>query len=175
MGICTSNFTLMLISLIVAASTNNAIGKNNQLLWHLPNDMKFFKNTTWAMPVLMGRKTFESLGKPLPGRLNIIITRQKDWKPEGVTVVHSLADAINAASAVDYKESFIIGGGEIFKEAIPIADKIYITRVEAVLAGDTFFPEINKQDWLMNSGQSFPADEKHAFAYHFQLWERIKA
>ena len=80
--------------MVVAASTNNVIGKNNQLLWSLPNDMKFFKNTTWAMPVLMGRKTFESLGKPLPGRLNIVITRQKDWKPEGASIVHSLEDAM---------------------------------------------------------------------------------
>jgi len=163
----------MLISLIVAASTNNAIGKNNQLLWNLPNDMKFFKNTTWAMPVLMGRKTFESLGKPLPGRLNIIITRQKDWKPEGATVVHSLADAIKKASAADYKEAFIIGGGEIFKEAMPIADKIYLTRVDAELEGDAFFPEINTKDWLIVSEQSFGVDAKHAYAYHFQVWERI--
>jgi len=164
----------MLISLIVAASTNNAIGKNNQLLWNLPNDMKFFKNTTWAMPVLMGRKTFESLGKPLPGRLNIIITRQKDWKPEGAMVVHSLADAIKAATAADYNEAFIIGGGEIFKEAMPIADKIYLTRVDAELEGDAFFPEINTKDWLMVSEQSFEIDAKHAYAYHFQLWERSK-
>lgn len=165
----------MTVSFVVAASTNNAIGKNNQLLWNLPNDMKFFKNTTWAMPVLMGRKTFESLGKPLQGRLNIIITRQKDWKPDGTSVVHSLEDAIKSASAADYQEAFIIGGGEIFKEAMPIADKIYITRVDADLQGDAFFPEINKKDWLMTSEQSFAADDKHAYSYHFQLWERNKA
>jgi len=165
----------MIISLIVAASSNNAIGKNNQLLWNLPNDMKFFKNTTWAMPVLMGRKTFESLGKPLPGRLNIIITRQKDWKPEGITVVHTLGDAVKAASEADYNEAFIIGGGEIFKEAIPTADKIYLTRVDANLQGDAFFPEINTKDWLMVSEQSFETDDKHAYPYHFQLWERNKA
>ena len=141
----------MIISLVVAASTNNVIGKNNQLPWHLPNDMKFFRNTTWAMPVLMGRKTFESLGKPLHGRLNIVITRQKNWKPEGTVIVHSLGEAVKAASAADYKEAFIIGGGEIFKEAMPVADKIYLTLVDADLEGDVFFPEINKQDWHLVS------------------------
>jgi dihydrofolate reductase len=165
----------MLISLVVAASTNNVIGKNNQLLWSLPNDMKFFKNTTWAMPVLMGRKTFESLGKPLPGRLNVVITRQKDWKPEGVTIVHSLNDAIKAASAADYKEAFIIGGGEIFKESMTLADKIYMTRVDAELDGDAFFPVIDKTQWQLISEDSRTADAKHVYSYHFQLWQKLSA
>ncbi len=164
----------MLISLIVAASTNHVIGKNNQLLWSLPNDMKFFKNTTWAMPVLMGRKTYESLGKPLPGRLNIIITRQTNWKPEGVTIVHSLNEAIKVAAAADYKEAFVIGGGEIFKEAMNVADKIYITRVDAELDGDAFFPVIDTTKWKMVSEDPHPADAKHAYAYHFQLWIKNK-
>jgi dihydrofolate reductase len=164
-----------MISLIVAASTNNVIGKDNQLLWSLPNDMKFFKNTTWAMPVLMGRKTYESLGKPLPGRLNIVITRQKDWKAAGVTVVNSLEESIKAAAAADYKEAFIIGGGEIFKESMQsVADRIYVTRVDAVLEGDAFFPELDSKQWKMVSEDSRAADAKHAFSYHFQLWERIK-
>ena len=165
----------MLISLVVAASTNNVIGKNNQLLWSLPNDMKFFKNTTWAMPVLMGRKTFESLGKPLPGRLNIVITRQKDWKPEGATIVHSLEEAIKAAATADYKEAFIIGGGEIFKEAMTVADKIYMTRVDAELEGDAFFPVIDKTQWQLISEDSRAADAKHAYSYHFQLWQKRSA
>ena len=164
----------MIISFIVATSTNNVIGKNNQLPWSLPNDMKFFKNITWAMPVLMGRKSFESLGKPLPGRLNVVITRQNNWKPEGATVVHSVEDAIKVAKAADYNEAFIIGGGEIFKEAMPVADKIYLTRVDVNLEGDAFFPVMNAKEWMMVSEQSFPADEKHAYAYHFQLWERNK-
>ncbi len=164
----------MIISFIVAASTNNVIGKNNQLPWSLPNDMKFFKNITWAMPVLMGRKSFESLGKPLPGRLNIVITRQNNWKPEGTTIVHSVEDAIKVATAADYNEAFIIGGGEIFKEAMPVADKIYLTRVDVTLEGDAFFPVMNPKEWLMVSEQSFPTDKKHAYAYHFQLWERNK-
>ena len=166
----------MLISFVVAASTNNAIGRNSQLLWHLPNDMKFFKNITWAMPVIMGRKTFESMtGKPLQGRLNIIITRQKDWSAEGTTIVHSLEEALKAAASANYKEAFVIGGGEIFTEAMPLADKIYITRVDAVLEGDAFFPVIDQKDWQMVSEESFAADPKHAYAYHFQLWERNKA
>lgn len=162
----------MIVSLIVAASTNNVIGKNNELIWSLPNDMRFFKNTTWAMPVVMGRKTYESLGKPLPGRLNIVITRQENWKPENTVVVHSLEAAIEAAALENYKEVFVIGGGEIFKEAMPIADKIYLTRVDAELEGDAFFPPIDRRQWTMVSEQSFPSDEKHAYAYHFQLWAK---
>lgn len=159
-----------MISLIVAAAKNNAIGKNNQLLWHLPNDLKFFKNTTWGMPVIMGRKTFEAVNKPLPGRFNIIITRQKDWKAEGVIVAADLQDAIKKAAATNSKEIFIIGGGEIYKQGIEIADKIYLTRVHAELNGDTFFPVIDESKWQLNSSQDFAADDKHAFAYSFQTW-----
>ena len=163
----------MILSLIVAASTNNAIGKSNQLLWHLPNDMKFFKNTTWAMPVAMGRKTFESLGgKPLNGRLNIVVTRQKDWKQDGAVAVASLEDAIFLAQAHHYKELFIAGGGEIYRESIDIAHKIYMTRVHAEIEGDTFFPEINKNKWQLEKNEDFAADEKHIFPYSFQLWQR---
>src|SRR5829696_1657787 len=108
----------MMISLVVAASENDVIGKDNKLLWRLPNDMKFFKNTTWGMPVIMGRKTFDALGKPLTGRTNIVITRQKAWKAEGVTVVKNLDHAIIAAAHTDAKEAFVIGGGEIYKQGM---------------------------------------------------------
>ncbi len=164
----------MSISLVVAVSTNNAIGKNNQLLWTLPNDMKFFKNKTWAMPVVMGRKTFEALGKPLNGRFNIVITKQKDFKPEGTTVVDSLEEAIKTAYAADYKEVMIIGGGQIYQQSMPIADTLYLTRVDAELEGDTSFPEIDTNEWEMISQETHTADEKHAYAYHFQIWNRIK-
>ena len=161
----------MLISLVVAAAQNNAIGLHNRLLWHLPNDLKFFKNITWAMPVVMGRKTFEALsGKPLPGRLNMVITRQKDFSAEGIIVVSSMEEAISIAEKQDYKELFVIGGGEIYKQAISIADKIYLTRVDAVLEGDTYFPVIETDTWTMVSEQSYLADAKHQYAYHFQLW-----
>ena len=160
------------ISLVVAASENNVIGKDNKLLWHLPNDLKFFKNTTWAMPVIMGRKTYDSMGKPLTGRTNIVITRQKDWKQAGVVVVPDLQSALKAAKETDAKETFVVGGGEIFKQAISRANKIYYTRVHAMLEGDVFFPEINHSDWKLVSSLDFPSDEKHAYPYTFQVWER---
>jgi dihydrofolate reductase len=163
----------MIVSLIVAAGTNNAIGKDNQLLWHLPKDLQFFKQTTWAMPVVMGRKTFESLGgKPLNGRVNIIITRQKDWTHQGVVVVHSLADALFFAKESDYKEVFIAGGGEVYAQAMPKAHKIYMTRVDAVMDGDTFFPEIDNSDFVLSNEVSHVAHEKHAFGFSFQTWLR---
>jgi len=165
----------MIISLIVAASTNNVIGKDNQLLWHLPNDMKFFKNTTWGMPVVMGRKTYDALaGQPLPGRFNFVITRNKDWNPhhEKVTVVDSLAAAIREAGKTDCKETFVIGGGQIYTESMAIADKIYLTRVHSVLEGDASFPVIDEKEWQLTGNLDFPADEKHAYAYSFQVWER---
>lgn len=164
----------MILSLVVAASTNNAIGKNNQLLWQLPNDLKFFKNVTWAMPVAMGRKSFDSLGgKPLNGRLNIVITRQKDFAADGIVVVHNFNDAVFLAQQHDYKELMILGGGEIYKEAMAVADKIYITRVHAVFNdADTFFPEIDPSKFQLTSNQDFFKDDKHAYDYSFQLWER---
>ena len=162
----------MFISLIVAAAENNAIGKKNQLLWHLPNDLKFFKNTTWGMPVIMGRKTFEAVNKTLPGRFNIVITRQQGWNAADVIVTTDLNDAIKKAAETNCKEVFIIGGGEIYKQGIEIADKIYLTRVHAVLEGDTFFPVVDKNKWQLISNQDFTADEKHAFAYSFQTWKR---
>jgi dihydrofolate reductase len=161
-----------MISLIVAASTNNAIGKNNQLLWHLPNDLKFFKNTTWGMTVIMGRKTFEAVNKPLPGRFNIVITRQPGWKGEGAIVATDLADAIKKAEETNCKEIFIIGGGEIYKQGIEMAGKIYMTRVHATLDGDTFFPVIDENKWQLTSSQDFAADEKHKYAYSFQTWTK---
>ena len=163
----------MIVSLIVAAGTNNAIGKDNQLLWHLPKDLQFFKQTTWAMPVVMGRKTFESLGgKPLNGRVNIIITRQKDWSHEGVVVVHSLADALFFAKESDYKEVFIAGGGEIYAQAMPQANKIYMTRVDAVIDGDTFFPEINLNEWELVTEEFHTKDEKHNYDYSYRTFKR---
>ena len=163
----------MIISLVVAASDNNVIGKNNQLLWHLPKDMKFFKNVTWAMPVVMGRKTFESMGsKPLNGRKNIVITRKANWTADGVSVVNNLDAAISLANEWNFKEVFVIGGGEIYLVAFQQANKIYMTRVHAELEGDTYFPVIEKNDWTLVSNVDNPADEKHAYRFSFQLWER---
>jgi dihydrofolate reductase len=166
----------MIISAIVAASTNNVIGKDNRLLWHLPNDMKYFKNSTWGMPVVMGRKTYEALaGEPLPGRFNFVITRRKDWDPHNqkVKVLNTLASAIRAAEETDCKETFVIGGGQIYADAMPIVDKVYMTRVHTVVEGDTWFPAIDEKEWELKDNRDFPADDKHAFAYSFQVWERI--
>jgi dihydrofolate reductase len=162
----------MLLSLIVAATTNNVIGKNNDLPWRLPNDMKYFKNTTWGMPVIMGRKTFESMTEPLPGRTNIVITRQTNWKPEGAVVVNNLSDALFVAKDADSKEVFVIGGGEIFKDAIKKADRIYMTRIHTIIDGDAYFPEIEEKKWKLVSKRDCFADEKHKFDYSFQVWER---
>ncbi len=162
----------MHISIIVAAAENNAIGKNNQLLWHLPNDLKFFKNTTWGMPVIMGRKTFESVNRPLPGRMNIVITRQADWKADGVTSATSLKDALHKPEAANYKQAFVIGGGEIYKDALTKADIVYLTRVHRAINGDTFFPQLHEDVWEMVHNEDFEKDEKHAFNYSFQKWVR---
>jgi dihydrofolate reductase len=164
----------MILSLVVAASTNNAIGKNNRLLWHLPNDLKYFKNVTWAMPVAMGRRTFEAIdSKPLTGRLNIVITRQKKFTANGVIVVNSITDAIFVAKQHDYKELMILGGGEIYKEALPKANKIYLTRVHATFNdADAFFYDIDTVKWRLTSQQNFSSDERHAYKYSFQMWEK---
>lgn len=162
----------MIISLIVAAASNDGIGKNGQLPWCLPNDMQYFKNVTWGMPVIMGRKTFESFRKPLSGRKNIVITRQPDWKADGVVVVKNLDDALFVAEETDAKEVFVIGGGEIYRMAFEKADRIYLTRVQAEPEADTFFPHLDPKRWRLMSNDHHDADERNEFAYSFQVWQR---
>ncbi|RYG52404.1 MAG: dihydrofolate reductase [Chitinophagaceae bacterium] len=163
----------MIINLVVAATENNVIGKNNQLLWHLPNDMAFFKNTTWGMPVIMGRKTYESLGKPLKGRTNIVITANPSFQPgNDVITAASLEEAITRSAESDAKECYVIGGGEIFKQSMSIANRIYMTRVHANLEGDTFFPTIDQKEWIISASTPFEADAKHAYSYTFEIWQR---
>lgn len=163
----------MIISLVVAAATNNAIGKEGTMPWHLPNDMKHFKNVTWGMPVIMGRKTFDSLGKALPGRKNIVITRQEGWTAENTVVVKTLEDALFVAGQTDAKEVMVIGGGEIYKAYFEKAKRIYLTRVESSPDADTFFPAIDGRQWQLISQRNHEADEKNPFNYSFQLWERL--
>lgn len=163
----------MTISFIAAVSENNVIGNKGKLPWHLPADLKYFKNTTWALPVIMGRKTFESFAKALQGRTNILITRQENYEAENVIVVSNLEDAIAKAAALQTEEVFIIGGGEIYKQAWDKARRLYITRVHTVAEGDAFFPKIDKQQWQLKSNKDFNKDEKHAFNYSFEIWERI--
>jgi len=163
----------MIITQIVAASTNNVIGKNYQLLWNLPNDMKHFKNKTWALPVVMGRKTFFSLdSKPLNGRLNVVITNQDDFIAEGVKVVRDIDAAITFCKQEQYNEIMIIGGGQIYKQTLPITNKIYLTRVHTLVEGDTSYPELSLNEWELAFEENFEADSKHAFAYSFQTWKR---
>ena len=164
-----------MLSHIVAASENNVIGSKNNLPWNLPNDFKYFKNKTWAMPVIMGRKSFESLKKALPGRINIVVTTKRDWHPDDVYVVDNITSAIEKAREADTREIFIIGGGEIFKQTIDLVSRIYLTRVHTVIEGDTFYPEINKDVWKLTDEQPFPADDRHRYAYTFEVWEKNPA
>lgn len=163
----------MLISIIVAASENNVIGINNMLPWRLPTDLKYFKSTTLGKPIVMGRKTFESLGKPLPGRPNIVITRQKDFQPEGAYVVSSVEEGIEKAKSFGGDELFITGGSQIFEQAWPLVERIYLTRVYAVVHGDAFFPQLDGAEFELVTDERHEADEKNQYSFAFQVWERV--
>jgi dihydrofolate reductase len=166
------NKSEFILSLLVAADENNLIGNDNKLPWHLPSDLRYFKNQTWGMPILMGRKTFESIGKPLPGRKSIVITRNSDWKYEGVDVVHTIEHSIETAKAYGAKEIFVIGGAEIFKTTYARADRIYLTRIHHTFIGNVYFPPIDNQHWTLTRSHFCKEDEKNAFAHSFQVWER---
>ncbi len=164
----------MIVSIIVATSLNHAIGKDNQLLWHLPADLKFFKTTTMGCPVVMGRKTFQSIGRTLPGRQNVVITRDKNFNADNqfdLTVVGSIDEALVKLHAE--KEVFILGGGEIYKQSIDSVDTIYITLVHTVIDGDVYFPEIDKSKFDLVWEEKHVADEKNKFDFTFQKFERI--
>ena len=161
-----------MLTIIAAVSENNALGKDNQLLWHLPEDFNRFKTLTSGHYIIMGRKTFESFPKPLPNRTHIIITRQPNYQaPQGCVVVSSLEKAMELCPANE--EAFVIGGGEIYKQAIDMADKVELTRVHTTVEADTFFPEINPEKWELIFEEHHPKDEKHAFDFTFQTF--IKA
>lgn len=159
-----------MITLIAAASENNALGKNNDLLWHLPDDFKRFKQLTSHHYIIMGRKTFESFPKPLPNRTHVIITRQKSYHCEGCIVVSSLKEAL--AIAPKGETVFVIGGGEIYQQSITIADCIELTRVHTQLEADTFFPEIDLTEWRLTFEEFHPQDEKHQYSFTFQTFVR---
>ncbi len=161
-----------MLSIIVAVGENNVIGKDNQLIWHLPRDMKHFKETTTGHYIIMGRKTFESNGRPLPNRTNVIITRDKDYNAEGCIVVHSLEEAINLAK--DDPEPFIIGGGVIYEIAMPLVDRIYLTQIHHKFNGDTFFPEINLDEWMEVEKRDFEPDEKNKYPFTISTLDRKK-
>lgn len=158
--------------MLVAASENNAIGKDGKLPWHLPNDLKMFKNLTWAMPVIMGRNTYESLGKPLKGRVNIVVSSRPSPDVPGLLYAVSIDEALDKAAATGCKEVFVIGGGQIYDQFMSRAHRIYLTRVHAHVEGDTFFPLIDPACWEQDGHLDFLPDEKHEYAYSFQRWKR---
>ncbi|RIV25198.1 dihydrofolate reductase [Fibrisoma montanum] len=162
----------MKISMIAAVAQNGVIGRNNDLPWHLPDDFAFFKRKTRHHPVIMGRKSLEALGKPLSNRTNIILTRDQNFTAEGVTIVHTLQEAVDAAKAVNDQEIYIIGGAEIYRMALPMATTLYITEIEKAYEGDSYFPEFDRADWQEVSRQHHPADERHEAAFDFVEYER---
>jgi len=157
----------MKISLILAVNLKGVIGSQNSLIWHLPNDLKRFKNLTMGKPMIMGRKTFESIGKPLPGRVSIVIRRDPNYFAEGITLAHSLSEAIHKAKEISTEEIFVVGGGEIYRQALPLADCIYLTRVYNELEGDVFFELENESNWQMVDREFHSKDAKHAYDYEF--------
>jgi len=159
----------MIVSIIVAIGENHAIGKNNQLLWHMPNDLKHFKDVTSGRTIIMGRKTFDSVGKPLPRRRNIVVTRQDITIP-GCEVVKSIEDGLALCKGED--EVFIGGGAEIYKLAMHLTDRIYLTIIHKSFNADTFFPEIDQNDWLEVSREDFQPDEKNPLPYSFITLDR---
>lgn len=159
-----------MIQIVVACGTNRAIGRDNQLLWHLPNDLKHFKQLTSGAPIIMGRKTFESIGRPLPNRLNVVISRNPNLHFEGTTVVSSLEAALELCS--ESEKVSIVGGGEIYKQALSIADVIELTLVDDSPEADTFFPELSNSDWELVKSESHSTDEKHAVSFTFLTYQK---
>ncbi|QLH42162.1 MAG: dihydrofolate reductase [Coxiellaceae bacterium] len=160
----------MNISIIVAMANNQVIGRNNQLPWHMPADLKHFKALTTGKPIIMGRKTYESIGRPLPNRRNIVITRQTDWQAAGCEVVHSLQAALMLVK--DCAEVMIIGGGIIFQEALPIANRLYLTLIHHDFVGDAYFPALNSDEWHETDRIDSAADDANPYAYSFITLER---
>lgn len=158
-----------MIYIVVATDKNGAIGKDNALLWHLPNDLKRFKAITSGHPIVMGRKTFESIGKPLPNRRNIIITGNPNYQAEGCEIVHSLKEAIELCKGNDV---YIIGGGTIYKEAMAIADKVYLTLVDVELEADTHLENFRLNEWMVESSEEHTKDDKHLYNYQFIDYKR---
>ena len=158
------------LSLIEAVSANGVIGDRGRIPWHLPADLRRFKRLTMGHHLLMGRKTFESLPRLLPGRTSIVLTRQPDYSAPGALVVHRLEDALRLAAADE--QPFVIGGAELYRETLPLADRLFLTVVEASVPGDTHFPEWNPADWERVEQVGYPADQQHAHAYRFECYVR---
>lgn len=163
----------MILSAIVAATEEGVIGKDGKMPWYLPDESAYFRQTTMSHPVITGRKNFEAMGRPLPDRLNVIITRQEDYQaPQGCVVVHSLKQALGLPEVKLAKEVFIIGGQQIYEEAMPLVDKLYLTIIHAKVSGDTYF-RYNPGEWKVISSKKHPADEKNKYAYTITVQERL--
>jgi dihydrofolate reductase len=160
-----------MISHIFAMDQNRVIGKDNRLPWHLPADLAYFKKVTMGHAIMMGRKTFESIGRPLPGRENVIVTRNRSFRAEGCTVLHSLEEVRQFAANRD-DEVFVIGGAELFQATLPVADRLYITKIEASFPGDTFYPAFDESQWQLVSYTKGIKDEKNPYDYAFMVYER---
>ncbi|PVV56964.1 dihydrofolate reductase [Chryseobacterium sp. HMWF035] len=159
-------------TIVVAMGEKNEIGFENQLLWHLPKDLKHFKEITSGHPVIMGRKTYESIGKPLPNRTNIVVSRKTDWFEEGILIVGSIKEAVKFAKKID-EDVFIIGGGKIYEQTMDVVDKLEVTLVKADLEADTFFPKIDPKIWKKTDEICHEKDEKNQYDFCFQTFERI--
>lgn len=157
-----------MISLIAAAGENNVIGAENEMPWHLPADLAYFKKTTSGHAVVMGRKTFESIGKPLPNRKNIILTRDQHFQREDCQVIHSVEEALEYEQG---QELFVIGGAEVYRQFLPHANKVYLTRIHKSFEGDAYFPELG-DEWQLTSSEKHVADEKNRYDYEFQIFEK---
>ena len=162
-----------MITLVVAMGLNREIGVDNQLPWHLPKDLKHFKEITSGHPIIMGRKTYESIGKPLPNRTNIVISRKKHWFEEGILIVGSIKEAIKFGQKID-EDIFIIGGGNIFEQTMDIADKLEVTEIKTNIEADTFFPKIDPKIWTKTDEVCHEKDEKNNFDFCFQTFQRAK-
>ncbi len=167
---------MLALSLIVAVARNGVIGRNNALPWHLPEDLRYFKQVTMGKPIVMGRKTFESIGRPLPGRTNIVVTRRDDYAPEGVQLVASLEQAMALAGDIalidGVEELMVIGGAEIYAAALPLARRLYITEVDADVEGDTYLPPVDWEEWQEVSRQRHAAGGGNPYPYSFVVYER---
>jgi len=164
----------MRFSIIVAADEHNGIGIDGQLPWHLPADLKHFKNISWGMPILMGSNTYESIGKALPGRINIVLSRQVDKNIAGVEVAQNTEEAAQIAKKNGCKEIYIIGGAQVYESCIKLVDTIHLTRVHTIVQADTFFPALDTR-WEQTEGKHFAADEKHGYSFTFETWIRKSA
>jgi len=159
------------LAIIVSVAENGVIGSGNQLPWRLPDDLKRFKALSLGKPIVMGRKTYDSIGRPLPGRLNIIVSRRGDLRIEGCTIVSSLSDAIAAAGNVE--EIVIVGGADIYRQVLPQVQTIHLTRVHATVPGDVYFPELAPDEWHEVATEYHPADDRHAHSFTFQTLQRV--